>query len=859
MYASNLSFAGLYTFPNPLANIPVGGALQADNLVANKDGVAETRRGIAAQGDAFDLTELPVGQYIDSLFSFQNRLIAISTDGKYFADVTGDFVWSERGTNFFPPPNAVLVHFQEANKNLYLTTIAGIRKAATYDTPILSSGAAFFAGAPAALDGTGVLSGAGSGFLGSMFQCAYQIVFGYVDANGNLILGSPSERILVVNSTGGSDNVDLTFTVPLGLTTSFFYQIYRTPQTVYSATPSLNVPPGAEPQLAGQFNLTAGQIAALSVTVTDVTTDALLGAALYTNPSQQGALQTNDRPPLAADLCAFSQMMFYANCQTLQFVEFSLISVGVPNGIQVGDTFVVNGVTFTGAVAQNNASQQFLIDTTGTVASNIDATARNLIQCINANASTTNVYAIYLSGYNDLPGLIELQAVSLSQAVFYTTSNRGGAFSPMIPASGTSFPSSNDSVPNGIYVSKVGQPEAVPAVNLVFVGGGDQPIYRILPLRDRVIVLKSDGVWVITGTTPQTLSITLLDSTIICIAPESARLLNNSVYCMTQQGVVSITESGVTIQSRAIEGDLLRLTTNSFPNFKSVCYGISYESERLFILGMPTTADDTCATQAFCYNWITNAWTRWPIDFSCGIVNAFDNILYLSRPVTNSRYIYQERKNYAYTDYFDDVFPVTITSVDSSGLVISISTVPDATWVGYGLSQTVAGNLYTSIVTAVDVVANTITLSLQNSTQPGTVAPWAIAAAGIWVPIPVTVTQAPITGGFPHYLKSWTRVDLWFNIGNFPLVNTYYTTDVTSTGILNTLLMPIIGLFGYGPYGGLPYGGTYNLPQKVQTLVPTDQALACWIMPTLNVSFPGARFTFLGSTATYDIVSDVSG
>ena len=258
-------------------------------------------------------------------------------------------------------------------------------------------------GAPPGLDGAAALAGDGAGFLGAAEQCAYQVVFGYSDVNGNLILGNPSERILVVNSTIAADNVNITFTVPQGLTTSWFYQIYRTPQTAYNVTPSLNVPPGAEPQLAAQQMLTAGQISALSVTYKDITPDALLDTTLYTNPSQQGALQTNDRPPLSADMCVFNQMMFYANCSTLQSTQISIISVGSPNGIQVNDTITINGVTFTAKATQVNASQQFAIYTSGTVAVNIDTTARNLIQCINANASATNVYAIYLSGYNSLP------------------------------------------------------------------------------------------------------------------------------------------------------------------------------------------------------------------------------------------------------------------------------------------------------------------------------------------------------------------------------------------------------------------------------------------------------------------------
>ena len=818
--------------------------------------MAESRRGLFANSNSFFTN---TGNWVQSFFSYQNRLLCLV--GGYVIDSSATIYYDSTGSlNFLPfsgnfnisgttPMVAV-----EANKNLYLIGLdQGIQKLTTYNSqPVL-------AGVPPGLDGTGVLDVSGAGFLGAAEQCAYQIVFGYTDANGNLNLGAPSERILVVNSTGTAQNVVLTFTVPQGLSTSYFYQIYRTPQTAYSATPSLNVPPGAEPQLSAQFNLTGGQISALSVTVTDVTTDALLGAALYTNPSQQGALQSNNVPPFANDACVYSQMMFYANCFTLQYLTFSMISVGSPNGVQINDTITVNGVTFTAKATQVNASQQFAVYTSGTVAQNIDTTARNLIQCINANAATTNVYAIYLSGYGDLPGLIELQSVNIYFSVFYVTASRGGSFYPALPVSGTTFGSSNDSVPNGIYVSKVGQPEAVPSVNLIFVGGGDQPIYRVIPLRDRVIVLKSDGVWVITGSTPQTLSITLLDSTIICIAPDSARLLNNSIYCLTQQGVVSITESGVTIQSRAIESALLSLTGVSYTHkyFSQIVSAISYESERLYILTMPSVASDKWGTQAFCYNWITNAWTRWPIDISCGIVNPATNILYCGRPTIKPTYIYQERKNYNYSDFMDDQYAVTITGVDTTGLVVSISGTPSASWVGYGLDQTIASVPYVAIITAVNVGSKTLTVDLVNSSTPGTVIPWASTTAAVDVPIPVNYQQAPLTGGFPHYLKSWGRCNFWFNGGNFTQITAGFTSDVS--GVLENLSAIMTGGYGFTPYGTGPYGGSFNFPQRIQTLVPAQNAQAMWIMPQLQLSFPRARFSCLGVTASYEIESDVSG
>lgn len=866
MIASALDNQGLYTFPNPLAKVPVGALLVADNTVCNRDGVLDSRRGFGTFGDSLAIV-VPGEPSILSIMPFQNRMIINvqgNLSGTLFYDSSGSGSWSPfTGTWAGISENESRIRYQEANKNMYFISAnpnAGIFKLQAYNIQPTFSG-----GLPG-LDGTGVLAGAGAGFLGSMFQCAYQIVFGYTDLNGNLILGNPSERILVVNATGGADNVTLTFTLPQGITTSWFYQIYRTPQTAYSATPSANVPPGAEPQLAAQVTLTSGQVSALSVTYTDVTPDPLLGAFLYTNPSQEGAFQTNDRPPFAFDICSFSQMMFYANCTTLQSLIFNMISVGAPNGVQVGDTITINGVVFTAGSSQNNATQTFQVIAGGTVATNIDATARNLVACINANAALTSVYAFYISGYNSLPGQIELQAIGFNQGGFSITSSRGDAYDPVLPPSGTSFSSSNDSTPNGIYVSKVGQPEAVPIANLIFVGGGDQPIIRVVPLRDRVVVMKTDGIFVITGSTPDALTITLLDSTIICIAPDSVRLLNNSVYMLSQQGVVAITESGVTIQSRAIEGDLLFLASQQYTHatFEQLVTATSYESERLYILALPTNINDQYSTQEFCYNWITNAWTRWTMDYEIGLVNPFDNLLYVSRPATNNNFLYQERKTYTYSDYMDDIFPVTITGVDATGLIVSISATPLTSWVGYGLEQASIG---TAIILSVDTVANTLTVDLNNSTQSqnpslktNQALPWVVGAAQVEVPISVALTVVPQTAGFPHFMKDWGRVNFWFNAGGFNQILASWQTDLTGfQGPSQEIYANSSSNYGFGPFGSGPYGGAFNFPQAIQTLVPTDIAKSRWVMPSLTIAFPGCRLSYLGVTLSYDIISDEAG
>jgi hypothetical protein len=347
---------------------------------------------------------------------------------------------------------------------------------------------------------------------------------------------------------------------------------------------------------------------------------------------------------------------------------------------------------------------------------------------------------------------------------------------------------------------------------------------------------------------------------------------------MTNQGVVSITESGVTIQSRAIEGDLLQLTGPSFINFSYCCHAISYESERLYILGMPTETSDTYATQAWCFNWVTNAWTRWPIDIAAGIVNPFDNKLYSSRPTTNRIFVYQERKNYDYTDFVDDIFiggttgDGIVTGISADGFTVYTNSLPIApyTWVGWALEQNASTTGGIAIIKQVIVGggpggANQIVLDAQNSTTPGKPIAWQVGAYyNIDVPIPVTFTSAPITAGFPHYMKDWTRVNFWFNSGNFNYITLGFISDIQGPNTYPVIYsVPAyantVYAFGFGGFGSGPFSGTTNIPQAIQTLVPTDAAKAHWIQGLLAISFPYVRLSFLGITATYEIDSDVTG
>lgn len=312
-----------------------------------------------------------------------------------------------------------------------------------------------------------------------------------------------------------------------------------------------------------------------------------------------------------------------------------------------------------------------------TPAQQIDATAKSLVKVINRE-SAGFLNAFYISGVNDTPGKMFLETRDLGTTPFFinvSTSAAGADFDPTLSTSGDTVLSDNEQVPNRIYFSKSSQPEAVPALNYFDIGPKEARILRILALRDSLFILKDDGIYRISGSNPSNFSVFLFDTSAKLLSPDTAVVLNNQIYALSDQGVITISDTGVSIISRPIENLLTNLT--NFDSFASGSFGVNYDLDRAYLLWTVTDPTDTTATQCFRFNFMTNAWTNWPIAKTCGIVLKTDTKLYLGAADENR--LEQERKSLDRTDYADRDFSIDISNNALQEDVITFNSISNIT------------------------------------------------------------------------------------------------------------------------------------------------------------------------------------
>ncbi len=285
-----------------------GYVVRAKNVLVRHDGLYEPRFGLETLGSSSSANRL--------IWDPKNRQILRTSTASDMLDKWDGAAWTSLDSARKYSSGAPSRDF------FFLLSDDGLRRLNVANTSTDD------ASIPEALDLSYTLSGSG-GFLASNSQIGYRYVLG-LKVGDNFYLGAPSGRLVVTNITGGDRDVALELTLPAGLTTSHFYQIYRT-----NPSPSSTVDPGDAMYLVYEDFYTSGT----TVTVTDRVPVGNGGAELYTNESQQTDQQQNNPCEIVTSSNGFGELSLYANClwgynyQPRSYLDLFLLSTNTDTGV----------------------------------------------------------------------------------------------------------------------------------------------------------------------------------------------------------------------------------------------------------------------------------------------------------------------------------------------------------------------------------------------------------------------------------------------------------------------------------------------------------------------------------------------
>lgn len=415
---------------------------------------------------------------------------------------------------------------------------------------------------------------------------------------------------------------------------------------------------------------------------------------------------------------------------------------------------------------QNSAGNKLftLSQIPNVIGADLANTARGIVKAVNRD-TTTDIYALYTSLEDKVPGQFWVQGNGFVDTIFAKASIEGMAncFAPTLPTSfvgsGQVF-STNDQQPNAFFSSKVLEPEAVPLPNMFPVGSRNAAILRIVALRDSMIVIKQDGVYRVTGTSPSNFETTILDNTVFCVAADSVVVLNNFLYMLSNQGVVRISETNVEILSRKIENVIAPILGQTNLSINTSAAG--YESERQYYLST-TSPTDTNRSVTYVYNYINDTWTTSTQLFKAGTIGP-NNQFY---QVDDANDINKERKSQNRIDYCGQNYATSVSSIDADAkgaVIISNSVAPV-----YGDLLELTG-AFSRIISVVSLGGTSYHVRFARTTF--------LASADtpiLYQGYDATVKLAPIHGGLLGRAKQFSQMQIHLRDSAITLLDLFFT------------------------------------------------------------------------------------
>lgn len=514
-----------------------------------------------------------------------------------------------------------------------------------------------------------VITPAAGAWLGAGANVAYRVTWHRYDsyaANSGVVYGGPPTGRLVVRNiagssgfTGGVANVTLRIRLPFehgsastAITTSYFWRLWRS-QVSTTGTAS------DEMYLVAEAFVTAGDLVNGYSTVTDVTPDDVLVGAprLHTNavnvpdgetPFIAGIDNADDPPPKAEDLADFAGCMFAGNVQDRAAQALVLTTT-----LAAADTVTVNGTVLTAVAGAPAANQFTAVVGLATLALNIEATARNIVEAANRISATTGVRAYHLTQSASSPGIILFERLLHDSS--FTLACSVAAFRPNVVGSKTF-----SVVPrtNAIKVGKPGRPDAM-APNLELTAGpADSRVLRLVAQKDALIAFTDLGLYRITGSYPDFV-VTEFEQTFKLLSPDLVCQTDDAVYAWGVEGIAEITENDCTIISGPIEPLLKSYTdATTLPYLEASGFAVGYRLSHRAMFFFNSSSTNPDALRWLEFDARTKTWAQGLLrdGKSCGAARWRDDRLALGNwnGTSVDAYLFLEKFPNETTPYSDD-------------------------------------------------------------------------------------------------------------------------------------------------------------------------------------------------------------
>jgi hypothetical protein len=357
---------GLITKPNKIGQYPAGALLTAQNVCMRSPGVVEplpARSAYATNGGGSDGVAR-VWSRKDSILVHTGSTGMFDVTASVRTAITTPTLWT---LNSNP-------RFMRAKQRDFVTTNGG---------PVWLdgfTGRAVGLAPPASINATSFTVAATDQALANNTNANYRVIFTRQTATG--LLSSAPSNILNIRNTSGSTAAP---NIRARLLTVGAHQVGDVMEVYRTATQATGTDPGNRFRLCGSHTFDAGDIAALSVTVTDNCADASLGADLYCNPGQPSQSARHNRcPSLAYDLATFKGYAVYVTPYSHVRGKFKIL--GRVGALGVTSTVRTHGIGVRTAQGDFTNTSPTVLNVTNVVGLKI---GQSLAENANIPANTT--------------------------------------------------------------------------------------------------------------------------------------------------------------------------------------------------------------------------------------------------------------------------------------------------------------------------------------------------------------------------------------------------------------------------------------------------------------------------------------